>query len=244
MKRRTWMYTALVAGAILMLAAQVSLGAGIVDTKHNLRSSGTNTIKGDVDEICVFCHTPHHATGTAVSSGPLWNRTLSAAAYTVYDSPTLDATPNDPPLSVSKACLSCHDGTIGINQLVNRPGSGFGVNPDNATDTKITGAATLIGTNLADDHPVSMSYASASSPGTGGTLGEDSHTAGFRATSTVGTRTVIQSGTVTLPLYSGNVECASCHDPHESRTFVDSVQVAFLRTSNAGSALCMTCHLK
>ncbi|MDH5758057.1 MAG: cytochrome c3 family protein [Gemmatimonadota bacterium] len=32
------------------------------------------------------------------------------------------------------------------------------------------------------------------------------------------------------------VECASCHNPH------DNSRGNFLRTSNAGSAMCMTCH--
>lgn len=34
------------------------------------------------------------------------------------------------------------------------------------------------------------------------------------------------------------VECASCHDPHTSEN------AAFLRISNAGSSLCLTCHVK
>ena len=227
--------------ALLVFAAQFVLSAGIVDTKHNLRSSGTNTIKGSNDEVCVYCHTPHHS---ATNDGPLWNRTTSSASYTVYSSPTLDATPTNPPTSVSKACLSCHDGTIGINQLTNMPGSGLGTKPANGTDVKITDVATLIGNDLSNDHPVSMTYASASSPGQGGLIGEDTHGAGFRPTTAVGSRTVIQNGVTTLPLYSGQVECGSCHDPHEDRTFTAGVQIAFLRADNNGSALCMTCHMK
>ncbi len=47
-----------------------------------------------------------------------------------------------------------------------------------------------------------------------------------------------------LPLYARdmgdgvhvpNVECASCHDPHNTSAM-------FLRMSNAGSRLCLTCH--
>ena len=34
------------------------------------------------------------------------------------------------------------------------------------------------------------------------------------------------------------VECASCHDPHTSD------QATFLRTTNANSALCLSCHVK
>ena len=48
---------------------------------------------------------------------------------------------------------------------------------------------------------------------------------------------VTLKGTVILP--GGNVECISCHDPHNG---VD--QKFFLVTSNARSALCLTCHRK
>lgn len=42
------------------------------------------------------------------------------------------------------------------------------------------------------------------------------------------------------------VECASCHDPHgvPSGGPGSSFIPAFLRVSNAGSALCLTCHVK
>lgn len=42
------------------------------------------------------------------------------------------------------------------------------------------------------------------------------------------------------------VECASCHDPHgvESAGAGSQFNPTFLRVSNVGSALCMTCHVK
>ena len=48
---------------------------------------------------------------------------------------------------------------------------------------------------------------------------------------------VVASGTVTLP--DRKVECVSCHDPHDQ-----SGQPYMLVTSNARSALCLTCHKK
>lgn len=48
---------------------------------------------------------------------------------------------------------------------------------------------------------------------------------------------VIAQGAVTLP--GGKVECVSCHDPHAM-----SGQPYLLVKSNAGSALCLTCHDK
>ena len=49
--------------------------------------------------------------------------------------------------------------------------------------------------------------------------------------------TVVATGKVALP--SGKVECSSCHDPHDM-----SGESFMLVTSNARSALCLTCHRK
>jgi len=40
------------------------------------------------------------------------------------------------------------------------------------------------------------------------------------------------------------VECGSCHDPHNSSTFVANQSVSFLRIDNISSQICTTCHLK
>nr|MDP2191891.1 cytochrome c3 family protein [Rhodoferax sp.] len=42
---------------------------------------------------------------------------------------------------------------------------------------------------------------------------------------------------ITLAGAQAFVECASCHDPHSTNT-------TFLRISNAGSAVCLACHIK
>ena len=44
----------------------------------------------------------------------------------------------------------------------------------------------------------------------------------------------------TTPLFDDKVECASCHDPHDQ--VVDGTG-KFLRLDNAGSALCLDCHV-
>lgn len=104
----------------------------IAHTKHNLAvnpdiqaGNGKYNLNG---EICVFCHTPH-AGRLDVGGGaaPLWNRRIPfSASYTPYDSPNFDKAGITPgmPKGVSLACLSCHDGTIGFDSLVNAPGSG------------------------------------------------------------------------------------------------------------------------
>ncbi len=110
-------------------------------TKHNL-AANPDILADDGrirlnQEICVFCHTPHGGrTDVAGGGAPLWNRRLppdprqNSSYYTIYDSPNFDAkninTQNDPgkPKGVSLDCLSCHDGTIGFDALINFPGSG------------------------------------------------------------------------------------------------------------------------
>jgi predicted CXXCH cytochrome family protein len=159
------------------------------------------------NQICVFCHTPHGF--NAVQSGPLWNKAVnSSQTYAVYNtgtnvSSTLDA--DKPSIgSVSLACLSCHDGTQAMDNMINGPGSGLmasgydgslssvsassfyigGANPGQNQiytwgDTAggfaqmgqggaaYTGAQNgdtpakegiLIGTDLSNDHPISMQY--------------------------------------------------------------------------------------
>lgn len=207
--------------------------AGIQNTKHNLSSTGTNIIKGSTNEICIYCHTPHHA-ATGVTA-PLWNRVASTATYTMYSGTgtggNFDATIDAAPSGVSAACLSCHDGTVGINQLLNNQGSGLGANPANLTDPKLTGAV-LLGIDLSNDHPISMIYSTAKSPSS--SSGTNDHVTGFNDP-TAGN--YFANG-VKLD-DAGKVQCASCHDPHRSDT------PTFLRVANApNSALCLTCHKK
>ena len=99
-------------------------------TKHNLSLNPDINMQGTT-EVCVFCHTPHGGrTDVAGGAAPIWNRTLTnATGYNMYKSPNFDAvnvggnTPGKPN-GVSLACLSCHDGTVAFDSLINLPGSG------------------------------------------------------------------------------------------------------------------------
>ena len=66
---------------------------------------------------CGVCHTTHQALN--LMSAPLWNHeTTVVAGYTLYDSPTFDgsSTITEPGAS-SKLCLSCHDGTVALENF-------------------------------------------------------------------------------------------------------------------------------
>lgn len=233
----------------------------------------TTSDNGVTNEICIYCHTPHQSDTSLSTQGvPIWNRNMASQAttYNMYDSPTYDATTDVTPSGVSKACLSCHDGTVGINQLMNNRGSGLGSNPSNDNDTKITntpgstsirenaGDVPYLGTDLRDDHPISMDYLSARSPngsyqnytganGSGNDKAPGDTTSGFYRPGVdenqnsdmgfVGLGSGDRYGNG-IRLYNGKVQCASHHDPHNSGN------PTFLRISNDNSAVCRTCHKK
>ncbi len=209
----------------------------VVNTKHNLSTSATVStyyldpvvVPAQTAEVCVFCHTPHG--GSSAVGVALWNRATSdPATFTMYSSSTIDMTiASTGPETVSLACLSCHDGTIAFDSLLNAPGSGD-YDPTGTSrgwtffgGTSLSGSGiTEIGLDLSNDHPISVGY----------DTGADTAFNSIASVEAAG-----------LKFYAGSVstkqvECASCHDPHEA------TNPTFLRISNAASALCTTCHDK
>ncbi len=185
--------------------------ADILDTPHNLSVSGSGAVRAESEtRLCIFCHTPHRA---AQGGGVLWNRLDSTATYVPYESATLRATVGQP-TGASKMCLSCHDGTIALGQLLSEPSEiGFvgGVR-------LLPAGASQLGTDLRDDHPISFDY-------------DDSIAAGNLELVDSGSL----NGSVQLDAF-GEVQCTSCHDPH------DSGFGKFLLAPAEDSALCLTCH--
>jgi len=206
-------------------------GNKVKDTPHNLREATTDGMTvSDYGEICVYCHTPHN-NNTEIEA-PLWNRnTPSAGQYQMYNSATLDMNIASSPQGVSLACLSCHDNSIALDQIINRPSatanvdpSGIGIRTCATTchigDTPVGGInfeGTFVDTDLRNDHPISLEYDPGKDPN-------------FHP--------IVDDKVGGLPLYGTNhrVECASCHNPHDNSTR------PFLRMSNVNSALCLTCH--
>jgi len=225
----------LLLAAVGVLAAPAMAQSNVIDTKHNLSSfAGADQMTDrstNEDQICVFCHTPHQAAPAA----PLWNHTQTAtASYGVYASPSLEATDISDIGSgsddVSNLCMSCHDGTLGVNELGN-PANDTGANPTMGSGTELDASGRLLatvpgnmGTTLSDDHPVNFTYDAALA------------TADGELATPVSASYVDAAQTV--PLFGGKVQCASCHDPH------DNTNEPFLTATNAGSLLCSTCHLK
>lgn len=204
-------------GALAAVVGLVSLplvaSAVITGSAHDFTTETWNT----TGEICVVCHTPHNG-DTTIPGSPLWNHEITAtAAFGVYASSTLNAGPMGQPDGLSKLCLSCHDGSVALD---NFGGTTTG-------STFISGNA-LLGTDLSNDHPISFTYDTALATADG-ELWDPA------------TATVAQLGGGTIAatmLFSGQMECASCHDVHGTGV------ASLLRFSNANSDLCLTCHDK
>jgi len=202
--------------ALTLLAAAIG---GFTCTVSGAGIAGTPhdlSAKGwGTTELCKFCHTPHLA--QQVAGAPLWNHQTTVATYTLYSSSTFQGTSTQPG-PTSKLCLSCHDGTVAVDSFANggviRAGTQF------MSSTNRVGS----GGNLSSDHPIAFNYNAA-------LVALDPALYTPVATNYV-------DAAHQIPLFSSKVECASCHSTH------DNTHGRFLRISNAGSALCLKCHIK
>jgi len=234
---------------------------GVVSSRHNLGAFGTYTKTRDnngnqtgTTQICVFCHTPHHANTDA---RPLWNRNMpNSSSYVGYGTTIAGTSVAKPKAgSASLACLSCHDGVTTFDNLVNAPGRGTSM-PATAwtffnSGSPITSNMSFsprvnLGTDLTNDHPINVPY----SGGTKASLRSSNTTIGNIDLSTGLVNTTAYFGWMTENKWavsgfisssatigdllrsdnttSGNVECSSCHDPH----FSNKSYVEYTRDSN------------
>lgn len=222
--------------AVLLLATTGAsrADATVTGTVHDLSTNWDEYS----DQVCVFCHTPHFA-NTTRANWPLWNRFVDLSkVYNVYSSATLNTSPEQPSTGSSVLCLGCHDGTIGTavvngylgsdkHDLVNAPGPG-GM-PDMTSWPECRRChgemygdppAVWLGTDLGDDHPIAVHYPTPALDPEFQTPPDPNR------------------GWSQVPLFAGRIECSTCHDVH------DATYQPFLRISNVGSALCLTCHVK
>jgi Doubled CXXCH motif (Paired_CXXCH_1) len=273
----------LLALGLVCTAAPAQRVADVLNTPHNLSAAGPGSVRaaaGGTSEVCVFCHTPHSATqadaGGAALRGPLWNRRVpDGSTYTPYTSSSMDAQSiidglNATPGGSSKLCLSCHDGTLAIGNVnvlngktdvtIDMVGTGPGGTMPAGEGTQ-SGFTRFLGTDLSNDHPISVSYNSALAtrdgelrnvdtqqrwpPGSGSVLGIRSP--GFKPL---------------LPLEPtgnsglGQVQCATCHDPHLRELDATKGNQKFLRAQRfqegtpganhdaANDIICLSCHDK
>lgn len=234
----------------------INPGSGIKGTAHDLRSGqpagdvyGANDTGnkyggagGDLNRICVWCHAPHHTLRPADVAGdidylPLWNHTTTTMVYQTYSNGADE--PADPshastsevlanqPGSVSKLCLSCHDGSVAVNEYGFAPGdiksSGVrkGDTPRFITSQYKIGEAG----DLTNHHPIGFAYADVEA------VDDEIQ----RASAPMNTFYTIGD-----LLWAGKMECTTCHDVHNTKNSGEK----FLWKSDEESGFCLTCHLK
>lgn len=245
---RIWLISGAVVAASVLLGAASAIGGTILGSKHDFTGlnerAGVKAMSGvafsDYGTSCVYCHVPPEKNGAETTQqGGItgWNRFVPATgAYDLYDSRTLDNKVRTP-APISLLCLSCHDGTMGVDMTVFKP-DGWRSSEDAALHLRLNGADDMtacgkchngsvahsiaikhIGTDLKNDHPISMQYA-----------GLNNRDPDFR---TPDNAYGFENG---VKLYDGNVECATCHNVHDPDVKI------LLRTS--AERLCETCHIK
>lgn len=216
---------------LLILNIQARLFAGIVGSAHDFSDTMRlrSTTHG-IREVCTVCHAPHNGGTTEV---PLWRGNLAQGdfpsdnprysfVYQLYSSDTLDATVNQP-RAPSKACLTCHDGTISKGPVVNCRSCHYV--PDSDLYRR--------NTNLTNDHPFSFTFDTALAQ-KDGALQDPAGT----PVPSLGGKT-IQRGM----LFQNRLECPSCHDVHATKG--DSATAPhLLLVDNKNNKLCVTCHNK
>lgn len=216
------------------------------DNLHNLSISATHAgpksaplAVGGTDQICVFCHTPH----SAVPDTPLWGRLdpNTMGSFPLYG-PALEIK-KDPartgyntanleyPSGASRMCLSCHDGATAIGIL--RGGQTIAMPSGSEFITKTDAII-----DLSKAHPISFNY---------------------NADVILNVLNPAKPGQYQLPPDgdgietpldgAGQMQCTTCHDPHEDTRAETGVEsLPFWRNKVViGTTLyddvCNSCHV-
>jgi predicted CXXCH cytochrome family protein len=227
---------ALILGIALLVAGSAS-AQSVVGSAHDMTTisggPGTSAYGG---QVCVYCHTPHRAT----SGAALWNRTLPAASSFTGAEGVMTYIN----VGASATCLSCHDGTVGVDNVINVGGVAGAWTDAAAASTDFTADWRMnttnpayVGTDLSNDHPIGVDYPVA--------LGATSTRFKSPVTNRTGVLGLTVGATTTkLNIYERTgttaftVECSSCHTPH------DNSKGFFLRALNTSSQVCLACHTK
>ena len=235
--------------------AGVAAGTGIRATKHDLSSLGASSTWGasedTKDRICIYCHAPHNSLNPTTGADaafdylPLWNHavTTNVNNFVMYSNgsyvPGLidhqfnGADSIGQPGGVSLLCLSCHDGSVGVNTYGFAPSTAVGgLTPKNMAGTALIGSTG----DLSNHHPIGFNYDDVAAVDQEIRLS----TVALPNDALYGVKA---GGPVTIAdLLSadGKMECISCHDVHNTKNGGSK----FTWVDDQGSRLCFTCHVK
>lgn len=207
-------------------------------TTYNLLGTGASqsySQPGGSSLVCLSCHDGQQAVD-AVMNMPGAGKYNSNPNFSFLETWQPSGSSTGAHLGLkSTECLVCHNPT------------GFGaIIAPTATDFTVF----AIGTDLRDDHPVGVTYPTTNGSGTdwktpSGSVAKPGGTTLFFDENGDGR---MQKGEIRLydTGQGAEVECGSCHDPHgvPSAGIGTAFLPSFLRKTNSGSAVCLTCHSK
>jgi len=253
-----------------LAAASVAFGAanrgdGVVGGPHDM------TMYGYVDNqarVCAFCHTPHHAASTGGEYLPLWSRAEDTKPFNVaYNSSTVNASAlqeatSDKAIGPTRLCMSCHDGTIAPDQHYGASAGAATLTGDNFSAIGNGAGVGAGAAGLTNDHPVGFDYpAVAIGPETG--IAPDAATLAAAANDPNADAWIrnpnapyldnSQGIKVADRLYvaangSAYMTCATCHDVHNKKNVYNTAVAEpvnyLVLAPQAGSKLCLSCHIK
>jgi len=224
-----------------LLGPAQAVRRGVQGSPHDFSKASWN----NAQDLCSPCHQGH---GPKDSQIPMWGHATSKANFILYDSPGFKAG-RHAPTGKSLACLSCHDGTVAINQFIAglEGQSAVYINP-----------ASQIGPDLHTTHPISFTYDASLALADGALenpiayhIGDPKSELTFNTPPVPkqwdGTSLIGRSLDEAL-LFDHKVECVSCHDVHNQQGSAP-VSSALLRIDGSdkagrGDLLCRTCHIK
>jgi hypothetical protein len=239
----------LMIGAALALPtlSEAATSIGVEGSPHDFSTNTAYTVWNTRNGVCSPCHAAHNTDPSQII--PLWTHQTSSGPFTMYSSPTLQAGMPAAPTGVSLACLSCHDGTLGINA----PIGGLGTNTAYYIDPNFK-----IGPDLHTTHPISFTYDPGLAALDGGIENPVTYAIGnAKGGLTINTAPVpatwagtsLSGKTIDQALLVNHqMQCSSCHDAHKMIGSAPSsgimIKISGTDSTGRGSLICRTCHIK
>ncbi len=154
------------------------------------------------------------------------------------------------PTGPSKLCLSCHDGTVAVDEYGGTGSTaGIGTTYVDSFNTSMLNYNLDDGASvLMNDHPVSFAYADVATNDVDGN-GQGSEIRGLDVAGPQGvTPRELMWGDHDGAESALKMECSSCHDVHAGSVQGDAPNEFLLTVDNNDAAqpsgLCRTCHVK
>ena len=226
-KLLAWFRRPIQAVALLAVAAPlVAQQESVVGTVHNLSAGGPGEIRAlNETEVCKFCHVPHSADAPV----PLWGHALSTAQYVTPElrSAVGAAQPAPQPDGSSRLCLSCHDGTVALGEVVGKKSGRIAMA---GADRLSSGRRGHLGTDLSGSHPISFVM-----PNVDPKPVNSAADMGLQPLANV-----LIDPEVKLDR-DGKMQCTTCHDPHSDANYQPG-RVPRFWVKPTVEGVCLTCH--